>query len=65
MTGDARDGEKTEECDHGIVFDPAAAAEMSSSEVRRRFPRLDGRCEKCGYEGIAYASPEHYYSGDW
>lgn len=35
-------------------------------EVRRRWPRLDGRCPKgCGFSGIAYASYEHYTMGDW
>jgi hypothetical protein len=35
-------------------------------EVRRRWPRLDGKCPKgCGYEGICYASTAHYVAGDW
>lgn len=54
-----------DKCYHGVRFDPAEAAGLTASEVRRRFPRLDGRCERCGYEGIAYASQEHYYMGDW
>ncbi len=34
--------------------------------VRERFPRLEGVCPKgCGFNGIAYASTEHYYAGDW
>ena len=37
-----------------------------SAEVRRRWPRLHGPCPlKCGFSGIAYASPEHYALGDW
>jgi hypothetical protein len=36
------------------------------AEVRKRFPRLHGKCPKgCGFEGIAYASPEHFGYGDW
>lgn len=36
------------------------------AEVRRRFPRLFGRCPKgCGVDGIGYASMEHYQLGDW
>jgi hypothetical protein len=56
-----------DKCDHGLRFNPVEAAGLSSSEVRRLFPRLDGRCERCGYEGIAYASAEHFlhYAGDW
>ena len=53
------------ECDHSVLFDLAEAAGLSSSEVQKKFPRLDGRCEICGYEGLAYASVEHYYAGDW
>lgn len=37
-----------------------------AAEVRRRWPRLDGPCPLgCGYNGIYYASYEHYISGDW
>lgn|GEM_PF-2335664 len=43
-----------------VMGNPAAA------EVRRRWPRLNGRCPLgCGYVGIYYASPEHYTLGDW
>lgn len=36
------------------------------AEVRRRFPRLEGQCPKrCGFVGIAYASADHFVSGDW
>lgn len=50
---------------------PASPAEFImgnpiSSEVRKRWPRLFGRCPKgCGYEGIYYASYAHYIAGDW
>ncbi len=56
---------KVTECDHGVRFDLTEASGLSASEVRKKFPRLDGRCELCGYEGIAHASIEHYYAGDW
>jgi len=43
-----------------VMGNPAA------SEVRKRWPRLDGTCPKgCGFVGIAYASHEHYTKGDW
>ncbi len=42
------------------------AGNPSSAEIRKRWPRLHGLCPKgCGYSGIAYASVEHYYAGDW
>lgn len=54
------------ECDHGVTFDEAAAAGLDAYEVRRRWPRLQGKCPKgCGFVGIAYASMLHYISGDW
>lgn len=38
----------------------------ASAEIRKRWPRLHGKCPKgCGYEGIYYASMEHYVMGDW
>jgi hypothetical protein len=68
--GDAHDALQDEQrqltCDHGITFDAKAARGLPAAEVRRRWPRLDGRCPKgCGYVGIAYVSREHYYCGDW
>lgn len=50
---------------------PTTPAEFISGNpshalVRKRFPRLDGRCPKgCGYSGIGYASTAHYVYGDW
>ena len=50
---------------------PKDAAEFimgypKTAEVRRRRPRLFGKCPKgCGYNGIAYASMTHYRMGDW
>jgi hypothetical protein len=52
-------------CDHGVTFDPEAARGLPAAEVRERWPRFFGTCPTCGWEGIAYASREHYYSGDW
>lgn len=53
-------------CDHGIAFDRAAACSLSASEVRRRWPRLDGPCPKrCGFSGIGYASMSHFHRGGW
>lgn len=54
------------ECDHGITFDIEKTMDLSANEVRILYPRLFGKCPKgCGYDGIAYASMEHYVSGDW
>ncbi len=52
-------------CDHGTTFDEAAAKGLDVYEVRKRWPRFSGTCEKCGYNGICYASYLHYLSGDW
>jgi len=36
------------------------------TEIRKRWPRLSGLCPLgCGYNGIYYASYEHYIFGDW
>lgn len=53
-------------CDHGITFDLRVAFNLSSDQVRRRWPRLNGLCPKgCGYDGVYYASYIHYIYGDW
>lgn len=53
-------------CDHGLTFDPLAAPSCSPSEVRRRWPRLHGRCPAgCGFDGIAYVSGAHMAAGSW
>lgn len=55
-----------EKCDHGVTFDLEAAKKLDKYEIRRRWPRLFGKCPKgCGYLGIAYASTQHYLMGDW
>lgn len=33
--------------------------------VRRRWPRLDWQCPRCGARVIAYASAGHFIAGDW
>jgi hypothetical protein len=58
--------DRQSECDHGVVFDAEAARGLSSQEVRARWPRFFGTCPLgCGFYGCAYASMEHYISGDW
>jgi hypothetical protein len=58
--------EQTDRCDHGVVFDSETAKRMSVHAVRKVYPCLFGKCPKgCGFDGIAYASWEHYLSGDW
>lgn len=53
------------ECSHGLVFDEDAARGLTSSVVRKRWPRFSGVCQTCGFDGIAYASLAHYVQGDW
>lgn len=57
------------DCDHGVSFDEAEYKKhpnMSSYEVKKRWPRGFGLCPKgCGFNGIAYASYLHYIAGDW
>lgn len=57
-------GRRMSACDHGIAFDVKAAAveHLTQEQVRKRWPRLDGKCPKCGLDGIAYAGPAHYYA---
>jgi hypothetical protein len=53
-------------CGHGLSFDANAARDLGTREVRSRWPRLFGLCPMgCGFDGIAYASGEHYVAGDW
>ncbi len=50
--------------DPGVDF--IMGAPKASAMIRKRFPRLDGKCPKgCGFSGIAYASEEHFLYGDW
>jgi hypothetical protein len=38
----------------------------ATAKIKKLWPRLSGKCPKgCGYNGIAYASYEHYIYGDW
>jgi len=53
-------------CSHSIQFDYEKAKHMSSEEVRKNYPRQAGLCPLgCGYNGVSYASYEHYLAGDW
>jgi hypothetical protein len=56
-----------ETCDHGMSFSDEVYQKGSytSSDVKRRWPRHNGLCKLCGYEGIAYKSFLHYVAGDW
>lgn len=55
-----------ENCNHGVTFDGEAARTLSVKEIRQRWPRLFGVCPLgCGFNGIAYASAEHFINGDW
>ena len=57
-----------ESCKHASVqpaFDEDAARDLSSYEVRERWPRFSGVCPECGSRVILYASCLHYISGDW
>jgi len=53
-------------CTHGVYYDRLKAQGMSSEEIQDAYPRLRGECPLgCGFNGIAYASSEHYVMGDW
>jgi hypothetical protein len=57
-----------EECIHpGCVpsFDEKAAEGLEADEVRRRWPRFQGKCPACEQLVIVYASVAHYIAGDW
>lgn len=60
--------EEVERCDHSIAtptFDERAAEGLSSSEIRKRWPRFMGSCPSCGEPVILYASLSHFLEGDW
>ncbi len=56
---------REEHCDHGVRFDSNAAIGLRSLQIRALYPRFEGKCFNCGYEGIAYASQAHMIAGDW
>ena len=43
----------------------AAAENLSTPELRKRFPRFAGTCPDCGEYVFLYASTVHYIAGDW
>lgn len=47
------------------TFDEEAAKSLDSWEIKRRWPRKQTVCVKCGASMIAYASFMHYIAGDW
>lgn len=47
------------------VFYRAVGLDLSSEEVRERWPRSEGVCSDCGSYVVAYASLEHQIAGDW
>ena len=56
------------ECKHPAVtpkFDKEVASGLTVSQVRKRFPRFFGKCPDCDFDGIIYASNEHFLYGDW
>lgn len=64
----ADEGRKKNDCSHPKclpAFDKELAKNMSSGMVKRLWPRFEGNCPDCGSQLIAYASFEHYISGDW
>lgn len=55
-------------CELPIVpFDEETAKQekLSSTEVKRRWPRGHYTCPDCGISTIVYASYAHYIWGDW
>lgn len=55
-------------CEHeaiAVTFDKEAARDLSTTEIRERWPRFLGNCPTCGERLIKYASYEHYLYGDW
>ena len=65
MESNMNDQEEQQDCagEHQklVTFDSLQAREMSSAEIRKRFPRIT--CQECGT--VVYASYEHYIAGDW
>jgi hypothetical protein len=39
--------------------------QMSSNDIRKKYPRFAGTCQTCGYRGIKYASYKQYIYGDY
>lgn len=55
-------------CTHSKImptFDYEASKGLDASEVRARWPRVFAKCPDCDFNGILYASFEHFTTGDW
>ena len=66
--GNVVSGTDPETCEHPKClpkFDEKAARGLDEFEVRKRWPRFDGKCPDCGALLIQYASAMHYIMGDW
>lgn len=44
-----------------VIFDAKQAKSLLSSEIRKRWPRIE--CHECNT--ILYSSIDHYVAGDW
>jgi hypothetical protein len=58
------------ECEHtkcAVSFDEEAAKLLkeNTDEIRKLWPRFEGKCPDCGSLLIKYASYAHYVYGDW
>ena len=47
------------------VFDAEKAKTMSADEIRKAYPRFEGRCPDCDTLVIIYADLSQYIGGDW
>lgn len=68
MNREQRRDKRIPKCEHPKVipaFDAEKAKTMTSSEIRKTYPRFGGKCPDCEYQGIIYASMTHYIAGDW
>lgn len=62
---------RSEPCKHPNIPKPefdkdlADRENLSASEIRRRWPRVEATCPDCETAVISYASKAHYVYGDW
>lgn len=60
--------ENQAKCEHtrcNPVYDDEVAKTMTSTEIRRIYPRFEGACPDCGLQLICYASREHMLRGGY